>query len=95
MNNILPWLIPAILLFAGTMWANRGSRQTATEQLRLNLLNEVQEERGWLHQMTVENRARIESLEKERRNDHDYIQILIQHILDRKPPPPPARPISV
>lgn len=95
MKDVLPWLLPALFLLIGTLWAQRGTRTTATEQLRLSLLNEVQEERAWLHQMAVENRARIEGLEKERNNDRIYIQMLLQHILDGNPPPPPSRPTFV
>ena len=36
--------------------------------------------------------ARVDSLERERESDREYIQILRDHIYKRLPPPPPKHP---
>jgi hypothetical protein len=37
-------------------------------------------------------RSRVDALERERQSDHEYIQILRDHIYKRLPPPPPPHP---
>lgn len=37
-------------------------------------------------------RSRVDASERERQSDHEYIQILRDHIYKRLPPPPPPHP---
>jgi hypothetical protein len=89
---LLPSLVAGALLLFGTLWVNRGDRANQKETILLSLFGEVQEERTWLHTMSVENRARIVSLERERDLDKMWIASLVNHIVAQLPPPPPARP---
>ena len=77
------------LLGGGTLaawWTRKGAKESLT-------LTGFEKAFAVMRESIEEMDARIGRLERDLISERDYTSILIQHIWDGKPPPPPLRPM--
>ena len=83
--------IVGVLGTSGALGAIIGKR-VAPKTTPLEILQEIQEERGELRNRLTTVEDRLSRVERNNRVQSDYIGVLRRHIADGMPPPPPAWP---